>query len=115
MDAGASHRSRVPPTASARRNRSDANKSRAATDAEEASVSHRSVSSPSASRPSVSHLVDDNITYLLAEGVEANEGPILGALENPSLLVSYNTHVDVAIWNGQVLQNPLIIFIYYYF
>lgn len=97
-DAGTSSRSHVPPTASTRRNRSGANRSRASTDALEALMSCP---------------MDDNLAYLLSEGVEADEGPIPGTPKDPLLLVSFKTHVAVAIWIGQILQNPLIIFIYY--
>jgi len=61
----------------------------------------------------MSHPVDDNIAYLLAEGVEAEVGLISGAPEDLSLLMSFNTHVAATIWDGRVLQNQLIIFIYY--
>lgn len=82
MDASAFRISRVPPTASARRNHS-ANRSRASTDAPEALVSHP---------------VDDNWAYLLIEEAEAKEGSIPGAPEDPSLLLNFNTHIATAIW-----------------
>lgn len=88
MDVDTSHRSRVSPIASTRRNRGDANRSRASINASEASVSHP---------------VNDNLAYLLVEGVEAEKGPILGAPEDLSLLVGFNTYVVAAIWNGRVL------------
>lgn len=78
MDAGTSRKSRVSPMASTRRNRGDANMSRASTDAPKASVSRRSVS-----RSSVSLSIDDNLAYLLTEGVKADEGPIPKAPEDP--------------------------------
>lgn len=81
MDAGTSRRSHVPSTTSTRRNHGDANRSRASTDASKASVSP----------------VNDNVAYLLAEGVKAEVGLIPRAPEDPSLLVNFNTHVVVVI------------------
>lgn len=42
-----------------------------------------------------------NLVYLLAKGVEAEEGPIPGAPEDSSLLVSFNTRCcDNLEWTG---------------
>lgn len=58
MDVGISRRSRVSPTASMIKNHGGTNRLRTSTDASEASVCHP---------------VDDNLAYLLTEGVEVEE------------------------------------------